>query len=91
VARVVHDGNVGIPNDIGEILDRLTLLTETEIFAQHHLVETRYAQQCVDGVGVIRRIGQLAGLLISAIANHQRHALFSMRNGRPGYDNTKKN
>jgi hypothetical protein len=82
VASEEHDGNVRVAHLVRELAQRAAHDRRAEIAFDVDDVEVRRAKHLGDGAGIEAGVRQSADLLIGAIANDQRHALFGVRTKR---------
>ena len=76
MAGVIDHGDVGIARAVGEVAQCATGLGRREIVTLLDDVEAGILQRCRDHRAVIDRVGKPRHVLISGVAEHQRHALF---------------
>jgi hypothetical protein len=81
VAGVIDDGDIGIAGAVGKIAQRAPGVGGGEIRAVVDDIEAGVFQGRCDLCAVVNRIGERCDILVSGIAQHQRHALLGK--GRP--------
>jgi hypothetical protein len=77
VARVVVQGDGVLIQPPAELADVLRHLALAAVLGEHH-VEPQAPQRLGHGAGVVHRVAQRAGVLVRAVAHHQRHAALGL-------------